>query len=87
MEEQFIPNPNSNFETANINNHVKSKIIYNKLFSLHTVTNGDVFKYHTYLDIYKSTRTDYTRILKVSNSIIEDSLTHIINPSLCTSIF
>ncbi|CAC5390132.1 unnamed protein product [Mytilus coruscus] len=84
--ENLIPHPHSNFESEKINNYVKSKINDNTLFSLYTVTNGDVFKYLTNLDINKSTGTDGVgpRILKVSKSIIVDSLTHIINLSLCT---
>ena len=57
--------------------------------SLYTVTNADVFKYLTNLDIIKSTGTDGVgpRILKLSKSIIVDYLTHIINLSLFTGIF
>ncbi|CAC5397639.1 unnamed protein product [Mytilus coruscus] len=84
--EKLIPHPHSNFESEKINNYVKSKINDNTLFSLYTVTNGDVFKYPTNLDINKSTGTDGVgpRILKVSKSVIADSLTNIINLSLCT---
>ncbi|CAG2219248.1 unnamed protein product [Mytilus edulis] len=87
--EKLIPHPHSNFESEKINNYVKSKINDNTLFSLYTVTNADVFKYLSNLDINKSTGTDGVgpRILKVSKSIIVDSLTHIINLSLCTGIF
>ncbi|CAG2240336.1 COL6A [Mytilus edulis] len=87
--EKLIPHPHSNFESEKINNYVKSKINDNTLFSLYTVTNADVFKYLSNLDINKSTGTDGVgpRILKVSKSILVDSLTHIINLSLCTGIF
>ncbi|VDI31632.1 ATP-dependent DNA helicase 2 subunit 2 [Mytilus galloprovincialis] len=87
--EKLIPHPHSNFESEKINNYVKSKINDNTLFSLYTVTNADVFKYLSNLNINKSTGTDGVgpRILKVSKSIIVDSLTHVINLSLCTGIF
>ncbi|VDI64210.1 Hypothetical predicted protein, partial [Mytilus galloprovincialis] len=71
--ETLIPHPHSNFESEKINNYVKSKINDNRLFSLYTVTNADVFKYLTNLDINKSTGTDEVgpRISKVSKSINE----------------
>jgi hypothetical protein len=68
---------------------VKEKVSDDVFFSLYSVTFSGVFKELENLDISKSTGIDGLgpRILKLSAPFIADSLTHIINLSLCTGIF
>jgi len=68
---------------------VKDKVSDDVFFSLYSVTFSDVLKELENLDISKSTGIDGLgpRILKLSAPLIADSLTRIINLSLCTGIF
>ena len=86
---KLIQNPKQTFESEKITSFVNEKISEHVFFSLYTVTVSDVLKELEDLDSSKSTGLDELgpRILKLSAPIIADSLTHIINLSLCTCIF
>ncbi len=87
--EKLIPNPHSNFDADKISHFVGSKIEDNSAFSLYTITREDVFTALTNLDVNKATGIDEVgpKILKISRSVIGDSLAPIINLSVCTGIF
>ena len=86
---KLIQSPKQEFESEKITSFVNDKISENVFFSLYSVTVSDVFKELENLDSSKSTGLDELgpRILKLSAPIIADSLTHIINLSLCTCNF
>lgn len=89
MTERIIKNSNLNASTEKLDNWVSSKLWLENTFSYTCILPEEVLTELLKLNIHKSSGLDgiSPNILKMSATVIYESLTHIFNLSLCTGNF
>ena len=89
MAERIIKNSNLNASTEKLDNWVSSKLWLENTFSYTCILPEEVLTELLKLNIHKSSGLDgiSPNILKMSATVIYESLTHIFNLSLCTGNF
>ena len=89
VAERIIKNSNLNASTEKLDNWVSSKLWLENTFSYTCILPEEVLTELLKLNIHKSSGLDgiSPNILKMSATVIYESLTHIFNSSLCTGNF
>ena len=89
VAERIIKNSNLNASTEKLDNWVSSKLWLENTFSYTCILPEEVLTELLKLNIHKSSGLDgiSPNILKMSATVIYESLTHIFNLSLCTGNF